>query len=196
MNTNDWRCKVRLRNLIRMLLASVYLVATGEAAEIAVVDGRYEGEKYVSISGLIAEGDLERTLEAARVASTTGRNTLAFLLDSPGGDVEEALKLGRLIRQLMGTTYVYGNQLYTPGTPTGDDIESFGEDFSQVRFHVVPIEAGVSLAEADVVRCREHRPLEAATQRHHRGEVLDAERGVRNGGVEPTPMPTHSSNTG
>jgi hypothetical protein len=136
-----------------VVVAQASHAPTSHAAEVSVVDGRYQGEKYVSISGVIEKGDLELTVDAARTALLTGSNTLAFLLNSPGGDVAEAMKIGRLIRDLMATTYVYGTMLYTPGAGDVSGLEAMGESFSQVRFHLVPIPDGVLPDDEDIGRC-------------------------------------------
>ena len=80
-------------------------------------------------------------------------NTLTLLLNSPGGDVDEAIKIGRLARELMAKVSVHGNLLYTLGTPHGTKLERFGQKYPPYRVGLVAIKAGDSLTEQDLVRC-------------------------------------------
>lgn len=123
------------------------------AASVSIVEGRYEGEKYLKITGAIVEGDLLQVKRLAGTAIRTGSNSLTLLLNSSGGDVAEATKIGRWARQMMATTFVYGSTLYTPGTVEGNQIEEDGRKFSQERFLLVPVKPGDKPAEHSIVRC-------------------------------------------
>jgi hypothetical protein len=65
------------------------------------------GRPYISIVGEIAAGDFERVKLAATALSDMGV-PLVIRLDSPGGNIEEALKIADLVRGLWGTTWILG----------------------------------------------------------------------------------------
>lgn len=122
------------------------------AAQIQVVDGRYDGEKYVSIDGPISEGDLIKVKREAKAAILKGNNGVALLLNSDGGDVVEAMKIGKFARDLLATTFVYGNTLYKPGTPSGDELEQYGKTYGHMKFGLRPIKSE-TINKNDLVSC-------------------------------------------
>ncbi len=65
------------------------------------------GRPYISIVGEIVPGDFERIKQAA-IKLSEMRAPLVVRLDSPGGSVEEALKIADLVRELWGTTWILG----------------------------------------------------------------------------------------
>ena len=65
------------------------------------------GRPYISIVGEIVPGDFERMKQAA-IKLSEMRAPLVVRLDSPGGSVEEALKIADLVRELWGTTWILG----------------------------------------------------------------------------------------
>ena len=123
-------------------------VGISDAAQIEVIDGDRAGEKFVSINGVLTEGDFDKVKRATRIASQSGTNSLAFLLNSNGGDIAEAMKIGRFARELMAATYVSGNSLYIPGTPAARRLESQNYLPRTLR----PIAKGDS-PEQNIVRC-------------------------------------------
>ena len=112
------------------------------AAQVEVVNGRYDGQKYVSISGPIVKGDTKEVERAAKIAIQQGNNGFALLFNSDGGDVTEAIKIGQFARELLATTYVYGNTLYIPGTSEGNELEQSGKEFTQTAFSLHPVKSG------------------------------------------------------
>ena len=62
---------------------------------------------YISIVGEIVPGDFDRVQQAATPLSDMGA-PLVVRLDSPGGNIEEALKIADLVRDLWGTTWILG----------------------------------------------------------------------------------------
>ncbi|MFZ0932506.1 MAG: hypothetical protein WAN11_28160 [Syntrophobacteraceae bacterium] len=145
------QCSSILCEIIVILLFFIFSPSLAIAAQVDVIDGRYEGEKYVSIRGEIAEGDAAKVQQAAKTAIQQGNNTLALLLSSGGGDIVEAMKIGRFARELLATTYVYGNTLYLPNTPDGAQLEKDMKTHSQTRFHLRPVIN--ELGKDDVVQC-------------------------------------------
>jgi len=62
---------------------------------------------HLFISGKIQLGDYERAINAVKEVYTQGDIGRLFVyLDSPGGDVLEAMRIGRLVRKLKLTTLV------------------------------------------------------------------------------------------
>jgi hypothetical protein len=135
------------------LLAFLIQPLSSYGASVSVVDGRFEGTFYVSIVGQIEQGDFERIRSSAATAIQSSSDTLSILLDSPGGDVAEAMKIGKWLRELMAKTHVYGSHLYTPGTPDGNDIEESGRKHQAMRFKNIPIQQGAQPKEGDLFRC-------------------------------------------
>lgn len=132
---------------VALLLMATWVRISG-AAQIEVIDGDRVGEKFVSISGALTEGDFDMVKRAARIASQSGTNSVAFLLNSNGGDIAEAMKIGRFARELMAATYVSGNSLYIPGTPAARRLESQNYLPRTLR----PIAKGDS-PEQNIIRC-------------------------------------------
>lgn len=122
------------------------------AAEIAVIDGRDIGERYVSISGPISAGDFERVEVAAKRAILEGNGRLTFSLNSEGGDIAEAMRIGRLARDLLATTNVYGNTLYISGTSVGKELEEYGQKHQNMKFGLLAVNSS-NLNQEDIVRC-------------------------------------------
>lgn len=125
----------------------------GSAASISLIDGQYEGEKYIGVTGTIVEGDLQRLKSIAPRAINSGNNTLTLLLNSPGGDVEEGIRIGRWARTLMASTYVYGSHLITVGTEHGEYLRDLGRQYQQLGFRQVPKSPGERLVDSDLTKC-------------------------------------------
>lgn len=157
------------------LLAFVSVV---NAAQVNVVDGRYEGEKYVAVNGPITTGDIERIKTASVAALKQGNGPLTLLLNSEGGDVAEALTIGRYVRAMMATTYVYGNALYIRDSPAGKELEA--STASHLRFHLRSVQPNAALTTDDVVRCYSSCVLifYGGVQRHASSNS-DFRRGIR-----------------
>jgi hypothetical protein len=143
------------RNMIGAIgiLIVVCAFSSAYAAQVLVINGRYSGEKYVGVKGEIENGDLKKIIIAAQDAVRDGGNTLTLLLNSAGGDVEEAIKIGRFAREAMATTYVYGNNLYNTGSNVGAALEKLAKLDSSIRFNLVPLKAGTLPEDRDLVRC-------------------------------------------
>jgi hypothetical protein len=119
------------------------------AADISVIDGRYEGEKYVSITGKIARGDLEKVKHASAQAINATERNLTLHINTGGGDLLEAMKIGRFARKLLATTYSYGKAI----VPPGHWLIKSEKEFQQAPFNLHVLPKGVPLTEKDIVRC-------------------------------------------
>lgn len=106
------------------------------AAEVNVIDGRYNGEKYVSIVGTITAGDLLKVKDAAKSAIHLGNNVLTIHINTTGGDLVEAMKIGEFARELMATTYVYGRSFYAHNSEEAKEATSSAKKFSQSKFNL------------------------------------------------------------
>lgn len=93
---------MKYANLILMLIATLTQITDGYAAEISklTVPG-FSGYEMIIIKGDIVNGDSQRFID---VAKSTRKATV--VLTSQGGSVHEALKIGRMIRDLDWATMV------------------------------------------------------------------------------------------
>lgn len=79
-------------------------------APVAAGEVRYErpepsANPHILITGQIVEGDYHRFVEAVRIAHARDvLNTLYVSLETPGGSVVEAMRIGEVVRSLQLTT--------------------------------------------------------------------------------------------
>ena len=97
---------VSVRSLVFSAAATCNLCFSSPsgAADVSLRDGRIEGDYFVSISGEIKKGDLNKVNAASKKAIQRG-SELEFVLDSPGGDVDEAIAIGRFAREMLGHVF-------------------------------------------------------------------------------------------
>lgn len=86
--------------LLGTIAAFLSLEACASAADIQILKGD-GGKAYIAISGRIDQGDTMAFAEAARASKAD-----TVILDSPGGSVNSALDIGRLIRARGMSTVV------------------------------------------------------------------------------------------
>lgn len=105
------------------------------------------GDPVINISGAIVKGDLAKIkkVSAALITSLPDYATTAlhFHLNTPGGDIEEAMKIGRFARDVLASVDSYGNIIVAPG-PKSDAFRD-NPDY-------VFLPANVSLTEKSIVR--------------------------------------------
>jgi len=91
------------------LTAAVLALSTPTLSNSATISSASTTDKSpaVYITGTIQEGDYEAALSAARDVLKSGNN-VDFVLDSPGGDVVEAMKIGELVSKLHSRTIIWG----------------------------------------------------------------------------------------
>ncbi|MCB1684512.1 MAG: hypothetical protein R3E82_15390 [Pseudomonadales bacterium] len=102
-----------LQTGIRLLSAAVLLSSTVQAADFIILEDECNGQQML-IRGSIEPGDADRF--SARFAGFVNSNSLPLVqnqellwtlkLDSPGGDLQEAMAIGRRVRELLVTTEV------------------------------------------------------------------------------------------
>lgn len=78
------------------------------------------GRPYISVVGEIVPGDFDRVQLAATTLSNMGAPSVVRF-DSPGGSIEEALKIADLVRDLWGTTWILGRSAGV-GDPDGSFV--------------------------------------------------------------------------
>jgi len=83
--------------------------ATSSSATISATSNIHDG-LAVYITGAIQEGDYKAALAAARQVSKSGTH-VDFVLDSSGGDVVEAMKIGDLVSKLHARTIIWGKDI-------------------------------------------------------------------------------------
>jgi len=95
---------------IKLLLAlTVLFPAISNAAEI-FIDQEYGRSPYIRIEGAIAKGDLEKFKSVTKDFVLTSKfNELPVSINSVGGDIDEAIAIGRVARDLLASARVSGN---------------------------------------------------------------------------------------
>lgn len=115
--------------------------------------------KAIWIEGDIQAGDYERLKQAAKTLIASGPSEFLIYLDSPGGDVNEAMRMGLLARELLATTLVVGNTFFDPESSQGKqhlaEIESKtgNASYREIFGHYLQIRAGESRDNLPMVRC-------------------------------------------
>ena len=91
------------------------IAANAFSAEIQVSNDE-SNKGAIFITGPIEKGDYDKLKTVTRHYVTNFvkdfDDDLKFILNSPGGDVEEAIKIGLLFRKSLAQVYVWGNRLY------------------------------------------------------------------------------------
>lgn len=138
------------RNIVfALLLYAIMRSAFG--AEVSV--GRdINGFPIIDISGKIEKGDLNKIKKtSAKVILSSGEYNLNFHLNTPGGDIEEAMKIGQFAREILATVDSYGKTIIAPGSE--DERLRFkpgGEPWKRLGYVVLRPDA--QLSEEYIVR--------------------------------------------
>ena len=97
---------------IRIFLVLVmWLPVSVNAADI-FVDTGYGGATYIRIEGTIEKGDLQKFKSVTKSFVLTSRsnlNDLPIRINSTGGNIDEAIEIGRVARELLASIVVNGN---------------------------------------------------------------------------------------
>jgi hypothetical protein len=111
-----------VRLIFRLLAATwlVVFVAPASGAEIRRASGfselRYVGFAHVILEGKLERGDYDKLLRLIDEDCRDYSCTDGIYLASPGGDLIEAMKIGRLVRKLRLETHVPSD---VPAIPSG-----------------------------------------------------------------------------
>ncbi|MEO1028092.1 MAG: hypothetical protein AAFX02_03430, partial [Pseudomonadota bacterium] len=96
--------------LITFVLATALMPS--QAADIHITKNNWD-HTIIHIDGDIEAGDLEvlktKTAQAITGQPKFGANHLAFQLNVNGGDIREAMKIGRFLRDILAYTKGLGN---------------------------------------------------------------------------------------
>jgi hypothetical protein len=111
-----------MRVLRRLLLCLLLTTSgSGNAAEVFVLDNTFSG---IGIQGPIEEGDYDRVLEALydlRAARPNDDHSWwKISINSPGGDVQEAIRIGEFVRKNMMFVMVHHSFDRNPDTGIWD----------------------------------------------------------------------------
>lgn len=107
------------------------------AADVTLRDGRVDGTNFVSIAGEIKKGDLSKVKVASKKAILNG-SELEFILDSTGGDVDEAIAIGHFARDMLAGTFVYGTTIVLKNSEEAYEIRDLGGWSSKFVAEVEP----------------------------------------------------------
>ena len=126
---------------------------TSKSAEFVSTQDAW-GDPLIEIRGEILAGDLSkvRKIAAGVVFSQTASNRkpLKFHLNTPGGDVGEAMKIGQFFRDILANVESYGNIIYAEGSQEERDF-IFGKDPNKIRDLIsIPIDA--TITDKDIVK--------------------------------------------
>lgn len=101
--------KINLTGLITntafvCLVAQIIFATPASSAEFALIESRY-GYPIITLDGSIEKGDADQFRSVTRRAILLpGIDRLVVSLDSPGGNVGEAIEIGRIVRASLAST--------------------------------------------------------------------------------------------
>lgn len=111
-----------------ILVASLFVGISSTSCRSANIEFRGApsttvSDEFIFIEGEIEKGDYEKLTKAVKTALEwkdefepyDTENPIKVSLDSPGGDVDEAMKIGRYLRLMLGETYVFGTHVVLRG---------------------------------------------------------------------------------
>ncbi len=123
-----------------------------EAASVTAIPDGGDGKSYLVLVGEISEGDAELLKNAAAKLTMSTKQPLRLRLDSPGGDVLEAIKIGRWAHQQLVEIRVYGKTFYDPSTRHGSMIANDGARVPSLKSLFVVASRKDSISDK-LVRC-------------------------------------------
>jgi hypothetical protein len=131
-------------------LGAIAASATGTAAELASVASKDEAT-IIALNGDVAEGDADAVEALIRSANQNGRLVAALRLDSPGGSLNEAVKLADLIRRAKLPTMVAAGSRCASACfiVFAAGIEKFANYEAAIGVHGVSDKAGHETAQTE-----------------------------------------------
>ncbi len=106
--------------LLIVLQYFLFVSAANSAAIKEQVD--IVGEQSILIEGEIVKGDLVKFKKLAAKHIQSNKSPLRVILDSKGGDVNESIEMGRVIRSLLASTYVWGNYIISSSSEVSKNV--------------------------------------------------------------------------
>lgn len=137
---------------IMVFLIFLYPVAVN-SADVSISRDSSFWEPMGLIEGPIVRGDYEKIVETAKnIILKSGASGLVFEIDSRGGDVSEAIKIGRLFRDLLVDVNIYGNIIRSENQYIEDELKKTPDSVYQYRYDKT-IKASESLKSDDLRAC-------------------------------------------
>jgi hypothetical protein len=132
-----------------MLIYLACLISSARSAEIEFLESK-DGIGRIHIGGEIAPGDLKKAQDVALEILESGAISsggISFSLDTPGGDIEEAIRIGLWLRSIHANVLISGNIIASPDSEDGKLIIEDADPNS--NWKVVPL--GRALGHAELV---------------------------------------------
>lgn len=113
-----------------------------------------DSKQAIWIEGVIEAGDFESLKTTAQKLLVSEPYSLTIYLDSSGGDVQEAIKMGSLARELLAKTMVIGHTYFAPNSPEGKEhLENLSDTTYRDFFgHYLAVERGNKVS-TPTVKC-------------------------------------------
>lgn len=112
-----------MKKLIRLIILFTFLPSLANAADI-FIDQEYGIKDYIRIEGVIEKGDLLKFKTIAKNFAFTKRYIdLPISINSNGGDIDEAIEIGRAARELLANISVTGNIFRTTEGQSADELQ-------------------------------------------------------------------------
>lgn len=148
---------IKSKRVLRHLAASFAIMSPlasvpSWSADIYLINGRAPDSKYIKLSGVIAKGDLAAVKSAVMKDLLESPSTVTVVLNSPGGDVNEAIAIGRYLRRYMATTEVDGADFYNPNNELGRSLVKDSKKYPSMVYGLVPAPSG-RIDPKKIVRC-------------------------------------------
>lgn len=140
--------------IIFIALHFILFIPTTYAASIKQ-DIDIGGQPTILIEGEIVKGDFTKFEQVSAKLILKSRTPLVVAIDSKGGDVVEAIKIGRLIRKLLASTYVWGNNIINSSSELANDILKKQSDPDRAKSwsNWRVISSNNNLKETDITKC-------------------------------------------
>jgi hypothetical protein len=136
---------------LRLLTALALLVVCGPSKSAEVDQPRKHNTHVtfadtIEIRGKIEPGDLAKVQRVAADVLIESQTSLPFFhINTPGGDLNEAMKIGRFFRNVLARVESYGNIIVAPGSE--EERLFVGRDPNYVT-----LPASIPLRDEDIVR--------------------------------------------
>jgi hypothetical protein len=141
------------RHVLLGALVSLVLNPPARAATITIVKDS-SGDQVIEISGRIEKGDVFKVKQvASKLMLSLPQDSvkgLHFHLNTVGGDIDEAMQIGRFFRDVLAGVDSYGTIIVAPGSDDERQLMKASEP-SRNRDYVV-VAPGVTLTEKHIVR--------------------------------------------
>ncbi len=140
--------------IIFVALHLIFFISTSYAASIKQeID--LVGQPAIRIEGEIVKGDLIKFKKLAAKHIQSSKSPFRVILDSNGGDVNESIEIGRFIRGMLASTYVWGNYIISSSSEVSKNVLERQADKSSAsswaNWHIV--NPNEDIKETDIAKC-------------------------------------------